>query len=86
MTKNLPVPPGSRAPLGHRWLWSIGPAAVLTLLYRAVPPRIRSRWNPARTPNSHIAMRAIVAGGGWRSFFRFAVPQLKEGIPWWLDD
>lgn len=85
MTKNLPVPPGPRAPFSLRWLWWIGPPAGITWLYRAIAPSIRSWWNPARTPNSHLAMAAIVSGGGWAAFERYAFPRMKDGIPFWLD-
>jgi hypothetical protein len=85
MRKNLPVPPGPVVPLNRRWLWWTGPPLLLALAYRLIPARARGSWNPARTPNSHRAVAAIRAGGGWRSFFHFAVPAVKDGIPFWLD-
>lgn len=81
--KNIPVPPYTAAPPSHRWLWSIGPAALLTFLYRLLPARWL--WNPRRTASSHLAMAAILSGGGWSSFAYFARPHLKDGIPFWLD-
>ena len=66
-------------------MWWIGPPVALALAYRLISPRIRSKWNPADTSNSHLAMSAMLAGGGWRSFFHFAVPSVKDGIPFWLD-
>lgn len=83
--KNLPVPAVALAPLSHRWLWWIGPPMLVTWLYRLIPARIRSLWNPAGTPNSHLALAAIMSGGGWASFERFAFPSVKDGIPFWLD-
>lgn len=83
--RNLPVPAGPVAPLSHRWLWYIGPPAVITLLYRLIPARIRGWWNPAGTANSHLALAAIMSGGGWAAFERFAFPRMKDGIPFWLD-
>lgn len=83
--RNLPVPAGPRAPLSFRWVWWIGLPALLTWLYRCIPAGIRSWWNPKRTANSHLALAAILAGGGWAAFERFAVPQVKDGIPFWLD-
>lgn len=85
MTGNIPVPAGPVAPFTAWWMWWIAPPALLTWMYRLVPARVRGWWNPAGTSNSHLAMAAIVAGGGWAAFWRFAVPQVKDGIPFWLD-
>jgi hypothetical protein len=30
-------------------------------------------------------MAAILSGGGWRAFWKYAIPTMKQGIPWWLD-
>jgi hypothetical protein len=93
--KNLPVPAHTRAPAGHRWLWWIGPPAVITAAYRLIPARTRRRWNPAGNATSHTALAAILAGGGWRAFWTHALPvslgsiialehQLAEPNMWWL--
>jgi hypothetical protein len=82
---NLPVPAFEPAPLNIRWMWYIGPPALLTWTYRRISPRARGWWNPAKTPNSHKALAAILSGGGWAAFERFAFPQMKDGIPWWMD-
>jgi hypothetical protein len=86
---NLPVPAAPRAPFSLRWLWWNLPPAVITWLYRTVlPPVVRGCWNPARTPNSHLALAAILGEGplnGWAAFERLAFPRVKDGIPFWLD-
>lgn len=84
MRANIPVPPHERAPAGHRWLWYIGPPAMITMAWRLIPARLRST---GRGSNSHAALAAILAGGGWAAFFRYAIPRitLSDGIPWWLD-
>jgi hypothetical protein len=85
MKKNLPVPSAPRAPLGHRWLWWIGPPALITAAYRLIPPRIRGLWNPKKRPTSHIGMASILAGGGWLAFFYFILPfGTSEPNMWWL--
>ncbi len=85
MRKNLPVLPGPVVPPGHRWLWQLGPPLLLTLAYRLIPARARSLWNPAGTASSHLAVAAIRAGGGWRSFLYFGERHMTDGIPFWLD-
>lgn len=84
MQRNLPVPPFVRAPLNLRWWWYIGPPAAITLAYRRIPAGLRWR---GRGSNSHLALAAILAGGGWAAFERHAFPHvtMKDGIPWWLD-
>jgi hypothetical protein len=63
--------------------------AMITITYRRIPPQIRRLWNPRGTSNSHIALAAITQatsfGTRWRLFFHFAVPRMKDGIPFWLD-
>lgn len=72
--KNLPVPAGPSAPVNARWLWWIGPPAVITAAYRIIPPRLRSRWNLG-VSTSHLAMRQILSGGGWAAFMFSAFPR-----------
>jgi hypothetical protein len=83
--ENIPVPSGPRAKRNLRWVWWIAVPAAITIVYRKVPPETRSKWNPRRTANSHLALAAILAGGGWRAFFHFAHFSVKDGIPFWLD-
>ena len=85
MEKNLPVPTFEPAPINLRWVWNIAPPAFITWLYRRIPAPIRAHWNPAYTPNSHLALAAILAGGGWTAFGQHARFQIKDGIPWWMD-
>lgn len=63
---------------------------TIILAYRQIPDRTRSCWNPAGTSNSHLALAALRAApsgrAALRSFWHYAVPSVKEGIPWWLDD
>lgn len=81
MRKNLPVPAHARAPFGLRWLWWIGPPAAITAAYRAIPPRTRSRWNLGGA-TSHLGLAAILAGGGWRAFWHYAIPRPGVGDSW----
>ena len=61
----------------------------ITRVYRRIPSRVRGLWNPLGTSNSHIALarmeQAAGAGDCWRLFAHFAVPRVKDGIPFWLD-
>jgi hypothetical protein len=88
-TKNLPVPEGPVAPLNARYFWYIAPPAMLTLAYRAIPPDVRRRlWNRHGGATSHLAVRAIMAGGGWAAFLTHALPVQFLGIEgagpnWW---
>jgi len=85
MTRNLPVPDGPRAPLSLRWLWWVGPPALITWLYRTLlPPRLRRLWGmKSHHSTSHLALGLILAGFGWRAFWRFAVPgTAKDWVPW----
>ena len=82
-TKNIPVPPGPVAPLNLRFLWYIAPPAVITVSYRLIPPRLR-RWGAGST--SHIALRAIMAGGGWSAFLDYGVPRGSISSPSWFPE
>lgn len=79
--RNLPVPAGPAAPRNWRWLWYIAPPAAATRTYRAIPPRVRSRW-ALGTSTSHLALRAILAGGGWRAFVFYALPSRAPSLGW----
>lgn len=72
--KNLPVPPAPRAPVNVRWLWWIGPPALITVLYRCIPPSVRRIWAKPTNSTSHYALAQILAGGGWRVFILSALP------------
>jgi hypothetical protein len=75
--KNLPVPDGPVAPLNWRYFWYVAPPAALTVAYRAIPPRIRRRWSLGGASTSHLAVRSIMAGGGWAAFAAMAVPYVS---------
>jgi hypothetical protein len=87
-TRNIPVPAYVKAPASHRWLWQLGPPALITAAYRLVPPRVRRRlWNPSGGATSHTAMAAILAGGGWKAFMFYALPfhgRVDGPNMWWL--
>ena|SRR5690348_16220522 len=72
---NIPVPNGPRAPKNARWFWWIGPAALIVMLYRCIPTSIRSKWCRPGNANSHLALAAILAGGGWSALIRFGIPR-----------
>ena len=84
MTKNLPVPVTDVAPITSRWLFSTAPPLVLTGTYRLIPPQVRV-WSRGRGSTSHLAMSAILAGGGWRAMAHYAMPTLRNGLggPFW---
>lgn len=86
---NIPVPSGPRAPKTASWFWWIGPAALIVVLYRRIPPRIRSKWCRTGNASSHLALAAILAGGGWSALIRFGTPHWRSGVddpfvPFWL--
>lgn len=83
-TKNTPVPPGPVAPLNLRYFWYVAPPAFITLAYRAIPPRVRGKWG--RTSTSHIALRTILAGGGWSAFLIFSRPRGSLAMPSWFPE
>jgi len=82
--KNTPVPPGPVAPLDFRYFWYVAPPAFLTLAYRAIPPSTRGRWGTGST--SHIALRAILAGGGWAAFLFYGLPRGSIATPSWFPE
>jgi hypothetical protein len=78
---NIPVPSGPRAPIGHRWVWWIGPPAAITIAYRLLPATIRRIWSRGQS-TSHEALSEILSGHGWSAFIRYVVPiSLRE--PWY---
>jgi hypothetical protein len=80
MTANIPVPSGPRAPINLRWLWWVGPPALITFLYRTLlPPKLRRLWCPPGNSTSHEALANILAGHGWFAFFLFALPRKSTG-------
>lgn len=87
-SKNLPVPPGPVAPLNLRFAWYIAPPALITAAYRLIPPRVRGRWVRPGGSTSHIAMRLILAGGGWAAFRLCAQPRPGVGgkLPDWFPE
>jgi hypothetical protein len=90
MRRNIPVPAGPRAAASHRWLWWIGPPALITLAYRLIPPSLRRLWNPRGGATSHLALAAILAGGGWSAFWLLGRPfsmvsQPHRRTPWTLN-
>jgi hypothetical protein len=78
MPKNKKVPAGPRAKRTLRWLLLIGgPPLAIALAYRAIPPVVRTLWNPRRRSSSEQAVSAILgattARQAWGHLLHFAV-------------
>lgn len=80
---NLPLPSAYRAPVNFRWLWWIGPPAVITWLYRCIPPAVRSHWCKPGNSTSHIVLAEILTGLGWRAFLLGAIPVWRNEVGGW---
>jgi hypothetical protein len=57
-------------------LGTAAPAAVIRL-YQLIPPKRRAGWNKHNgyASTSHLALAAVLAGGGWKAFRHYATPR-----------